>query len=78
MDKKWLITSNAEKTRLVWLDWSNNSSSVDVEMSGSVLEERSVFKMLGLSFTSKLDLGSYVVSIAKAASWKIGALIRSM
>ena len=33
---------------------------------------------LGLTFSSKLDWGSYIVSIAKTASKKIGALIRSM
>ena len=31
--------------------------------------------MLGLTFSSKLDLGSYIVSIAKTVSKKIGALI---
>ena len=34
--------------------------------------------MLGLTFSSELDWGSYIVSIAKTASKKIGALIRSM
>ena len=33
--------------------------------------------MLGLSFSSKLDSGSYIISTAKTASKKIGALIRS-
>ena len=47
-------------------------------MDGSVLEEKTSFKMLGLIFSSKLDWGSYIVSIAKTASKKIGALIRSM
>ena len=47
-------------------------------MDGSVLEEKSYFKMLGLTFSSKLDWGSYIISIAKTASKKIGALIRSM
>ena len=47
-------------------------------MDGSVLEEKTSFKMLGLTFSSKLDWGSYIVSIAKTASKKIGALIRSM
>ena len=47
-------------------------------MDGSVLEEKSSFKMLGLTFSSKLDWGSYIISIAKTASKKIGALIRSM
>ena len=34
--------------------------------------------MLGLTFFSNLDWGSYIISIAKTASKKIGALIRSM
>ena len=47
-------------------------------MDESVLEEKSCFKMLGLTFSSKLDWDSYIISIAKTASKKIGALIRSM
>ena len=47
-------------------------------MDGSILEEKTSFKMLELTFSSKLDWGSCIVSIAKAASKKIGALIRSM
>ena len=34
--------------------------------------------MLGLTFSSKLGWGSYIISIAKAAAKKIGALICSM
>ena len=33
--------------------------------------------MLGLTFSSKLDWGSYTISIAETASKKIGALIRT-
>ena len=47
-------------------------------MDGSVIEEKSSFKMLGSTFSSKLDRGSYIISIAKTASKEIGALIRSM
>ena len=47
-------------------------------MDGSVLEEKSSFRMLGLTFSSKLDWGSYIISIAKTASKKIGSLICSM
>ena len=47
-------------------------------MYGSNLEEISSFKMLGLSFSSKLDWVSYIISLAKTASKKIGALILSM
>ena len=34
--------------------------------------------MLGLTFSSKLDRGSYIITIAKTASKEIGALICSM
>ena len=44
-------------------------------MDGSVLEEKSSFKKLGLTFSSKLDWGSYIISISKTASKKLGALI---
>ena len=47
-------------------------------MDGSVLEEKSSFKILRLTFSCKLDWGSYIISNAKTASKKIGALIRSM
>ena len=47
-------------------------------MDGSALEEKSCFKVLGLTFCSKLDWGFYIISIAKTASKKIGALIHSM
>ena len=59
-------------------DGSNNTSAIDVNMDGSLLEEKSAFKMLELTFFSKLDWVSYIFFIAKTASKKIGALIRSM
>ena len=76
--KKWLVDFNAAKFQLVLFDRSNNDGSIDVKMDGSVLEEKSSFKMLGLTFSSTLDWGSYIISIAKTASKKIGALICSM
>ena len=58
--------------------WSSNVGAIDVRMDWSDLEEKSSFKMLGLSFFWKLDWGSYITFIAKIASKKIGALIHSM
>ena len=78
LGKKWLVDFNAGKTWLVLFDRSNYNGSIDLKMDGSVLEEKSSFMMLGLTFSSKLDWGSYIISIAKTASKKIGALIRSM
>ena len=59
-------------------DWSNNTGPIGVKIAGSIVEEKSSFKMLGLPFSSKLDWGSYILSIIKTASKKIGALIRCM
>ena len=73
-----LVDFSAGKTQLVLFDRSKNTGTIDVKMDGSFLEEKSSFKMLGLTFSSKLDWGSYIVSIAKTASKKIGALIWSM
>ena len=76
--KKWLVDFSALKTQLVSFDQSNNTGAIDVKMDGSVLVEKSSFKMLGLTFSSKLDWASYIMSIAKTASKKIGTLLRSM
>ena len=76
--KKWLVDFNAGKMQVVSFDRSSNNGSIDVKMDGSVFEEKSSFRMLGLSFSSKLDWGSSFISITKTAFKKIGALIRSM
>ena len=75
--KKWHVDFNAWKTQLVLFDWSNNTGSIDVKMDGSVLEENASFKMLKLTFSSELDWGSYIISIANSGSKKI-VLIRFM
>ena len=76
--RKWLVDFNAEKTQLVSFDQSKNTGAIDVKMDGSVFEEKRPFKMLELTFSSKWDWGSHIVSIAKTASKKIGTLICSM
>ena len=53
-------------------------SCIDVKMDGSVLEEKSSLDMLGLTFSSKLDWGSCIISIAKTSSKKTEPFIRSM
>ena len=40
----------------------------DVKMGESVQEEKLSFKMLVLTFSSKFDWGSYIISIARTAS----------
>ena len=69
--KKWLNDFNAGKTQLVLFDQSNNFGSIDVKMNGPVLEEKSSFKMLGLTFTYKLDWDSTVYILLKLLSRKL-------
>ena len=57
---KWLIDFNAGKTQLVAFDQSYNSGAINSKMDGSVLEEKSSFRMLVWTFSSKLDWGSYI------------------
>ena len=71
--KKWLVDFNVGKMQLVSIDRSNNNGSIDVK-----IEERLSFKLLVLSFSSKFDRASYIISIAKTISEKVGALIFSM
>ena len=49
-----------------------------MKISGYFLQEKSSFKILGLTFSSRLDWGSYIVSVAKTASKKIAALIHTI
>ena len=69
--KKWLVDFNAEKTQLVLFDRSNNNDSIDVKMDGSVLEVKLSLKMLGLTFSSKLDWGSLLSLLLKLPPRKV-------
>ena len=76
--KKKLVDFNSGKIQLISFDRSNKTSSIDVRMIGSVLEEKIIVKMLELTFSSKLDWGSYIISIVKTVTKKIETLIRTM
>ena len=69
--KKQLADFDDGKNNIYSFDPSNNSGAIDVKMDGSVLEEKSSFKILGVSFSSKLDCGSYIVTIVKISFKKV-------
>ena len=48
--RKWLVDFNVGKTQIVSFHQSNNTGAIDVKMDGSVLEEKSSFKILGVDF----------------------------
>ena len=56
---QWLVEVarwfHAGKNQLVSFDQSNNNGFIDVKMDESFLEEKLSFKMLALTFSSKLD-----------------------
>ena len=68
--RKRLVGFKVGKTQLVPFD-QFISSVVDLKMDGHFLEEKSSFKVLGSSFSSKLDWVSYTVSMTKTATNKI-------
>ena len=45
--RKWLVDFNSGKTQLVSFDKFNNTGAIDVKMDGSVLKEKSSFKIWG-------------------------------
>lgn len=51
--------------------------ATDIKIDASVLDEKSLFKMLGLTFCSKLNLSSHIVLITSTASMIIGASTHS-
>ena len=59
--KKWLVDFNGGKTHVVLFDLSNNTGYIDVKMDGSLIEEKSPFKILVFTFFPKLDLGSCIL-----------------
>ena len=59
---KWHVDFNAGKTQLVLFDQSNNIGVIDVKMGWSVRR---------LTYFSRLDWGSYIISVAKTGSKKI-------
>ena len=76
--KKWLVDFNAGETQLFFFTGLITIVLLMWKWTGLFLKKNHLFKMLGLTFSSKLEWGSYIISIAKTPSKKIGALIYSM
>ena len=66
------------KTLLVPVNLSHNSGAINVKINRTALGEKPSFKMLWITSSSKLDWGSYIVSVTKTALANVGVLIRSM
>ena len=49
-----------------------------MKLDGSILEEKSFFKILVVSLSFKLDWDSYIIPIAQTAPTKIGVFIHFM
>ena len=62
---KWLIDFNVGETQLVLFDQSGNTGAIDIKMDGSS------FRKLGLTFSAKLDWGSYIASVVETAYYEV-------
>ena len=54
---KWRVDFTAGKIQPDSFDGSNYAGTIDVKLDGSALEEKLLFRILGLSFSSNLDWG---------------------
>ena len=67
-----IVDFNAGKTQLVLFEWSNNTGAIYAKMDWSVLEVKSSFKMLRLTFSLKLDQGSIYCYNCLQENWSLG------
>lgn len=70
-DRESFFNFNAGKTHFVSYYNSNNSSAINVKMDTYILVEKSLYMALGLTFSSQLNLSSYIVFITGTISMKI-------
>ena len=50
-----LVNFDDGKNNIYLFNWSKSSVAIDVKMDGSILEDKSSSKILGVSFSFKLD-----------------------
>ena len=48
--RNWLVDFNAGNTQVVSFEQANNIGAIDVKIDGSIVEEKSSFKILGVDF----------------------------
>ena len=75
--EKWCVAFNATKTKLLSFNRHRCYDPCSISMNGKQLEESDSLRLLGITFTPKLDWKPYVQSIAKQASQRVGSLFRS-
>ena len=77
--KRWLVTFNASKTKLLSLHHQRSDPHLaSIEMNGCLLGEAQCFdKLLGLTITPDLKWNTYIKSIAKAAGKMVVSFYRS-
>ena len=75
--KKWQVTLNSEKTKVLSANRYVNPEATPISMSGTTLEESSSIRLVGLTLSKDLTWNEYISSIAKKASMKVGSLYRA-
>jgi reverse transcriptase-like protein len=74
---KNLVHFNASKTQSCTLSRKESSNTHPLLMSGQVLQSKDTFNLVGVTFENNLNWHKHIVSIATAASQKLGFLFRA-
>ena len=76
LDKKWLVSFNASKTKLLSINRFRAPFLPSVLMNDNELTESTQIRLLGLTLTKSFSWNPYIESIAKSAVVKVGSLFR--
>ena len=74
--KKWLVSFNTSKTKLLSINRFSSPILPSVAMEGTSLPESGSFRLLGMTLSSDFSWKSYIESSAKSAAMKVGSLLR--
>ena len=72
--KKWLVTFNSTKTKLLSINRFKSCTNHPLIMSGNVIPKCNNFRLLGLEFNADLTWNDYIKTISKKAAMKVGSL----
>ena len=75
--KKWQVSLNSEKTKVLSANRYVNPEATPISLNGTTLEESSSIRLVGLTVSKDLTWNEYILSVAKKASMKVGSLYRA-
>ena len=75
--RKWQVTFNSTKTKLLLINHFREPFLPPVSMNGSNLPESDSFRLLGMILSQDFSWRTYIESIAKFSAMKVGSLLHA-